>query len=65
LFEIEPSKPRWELKLECAFENGWQTIRVPVDKALLLASRTDDTARKTLLTQWQEKITSCKVEGHK
>ena len=59
LFAIEPREGDWELKLECAFKEGWQTITLPVDVELLLASRTDSAARARLLQSWSERFTAC------
>ncbi len=59
LFAIEPREGKWELKLECAVKEGWQTVTLPVDIELLLASRTDSDARTRLLQSWSAKFTAC------
>ena len=59
LFAIEPREDDWELKLECAFKDGWQTVTLPVDVELLLASRTDNAARARLLQSWSCRFTAC------
>ena len=59
LFAIEPRERDWELKLECAVKEGWQTVTLPVDIELLLASRTDSAARTRLLQSWGAKFTAC------
>ncbi len=61
LFEIEPRDGRWQLKVDCAIEDGWQAVTLAVDKGLLLASRTDAAARRQLLAQWQVRLSECKV----
>lgn len=61
LFEIEPHAEHWQLTVECAIENGWQTTTLPVAKALLLASRDDAAARKHLLYEWRERLAPCKT----
>ena len=59
LFVIEPREGDWELKLECAVKEGWQTVTLSVDIRLLLASRTDSDARARLLRSWGAKFAAC------
>lgn len=62
LFEIEPRDGQWELRVECAIEEGWETVVLPVPKALLLTGRDDAAARQQLLTDWRERLAACKVQ---
>lgn len=62
LFEIEPRDGQWELRVECAIEEGWENVVLPVPKALLLAGRDDVDARQQLLTDWRERLAACKVQ---
>lgn len=59
LFAIEPREGDWELKLECALKEGWQTIALPVELDLLLASRTESGARARLLQSWRDRMAAC------
>lgn len=59
LFAVEPREGDWELKLECALEEGWQTIALPVELDLLLASRTETDARARLLSSWGGRLAAC------
>jgi tRNA(Ser,Leu) C12 N-acetylase TAN1 len=59
LFAVEPREGDWELKLECALQDGWQMIALPVDLELLLASRTERSARGRLLRSWGERLKVC------
>jgi hypothetical protein len=59
LFALEPREGDWELKLECAFEEGWQTITLPVEVELLLASRKDSAVRARLLQSWTGRLAAC------
>lgn len=45
LFEVEPRQGHWEVRIDCALDQGWQTSVLLVDKALLLASAHDPGAR--------------------
>ena len=60
VFEVESHQGQWELRLECATEDSWQTLTLPVDKDLLLASRKEEDARIELLSQWRP-LWSCKL----
>ena len=52
LFDIEPGEERWKLKIDHAVQDGWQTVTVPVQKAMLLAARRDPQVRAELLATW-------------
>lgn len=62
LFEVEPRNSQWELRVECAIEEGWETMTLSVPKVLLLAGRNDAAARQRLLTDWRERLAACKVQ---
>lgn len=61
LFEVEPRNDAWELRLDCAVADGWQSLRLPLDKAKLLTSLEDPAARADLLAAWRARLASCKV----
>ncbi len=63
LFEIEPREDRWSLRVDCALDEGWQSVALPVDKSLLVASREDVLARERLLNEWRTQLGACKTEG--
>lgn len=56
LFTVDPREEGWELKVEHPVSEGWQTVTMPVDRELLLASRTDRSARRLLAQRWRERI---------
>jgi hypothetical protein len=56
LFTVDPREAGWELKIEHAVSEGWQTVTFPIDRELLLASRTDRGARRLLAQRWRERI---------
>lgn len=56
LFTVDPREGGWELKVEHPVIEGWQTVTLPVDRDLLLASRTDHGARRILAQRWRERI---------
>lgn len=60
LFEVEPREGHWEVRVDCALDQGWQTSVLLVDKALLLSSPHDPGARERLLQEWGTHLMSCK-----
>lgn len=62
LFEIEPREGPWSLRIDCALDDGWQSVALPVDKSLLVASREDIRAREHLLDEWRAQLHACKTE---
>lgn len=63
LFAIEPRESRWELKVECAVEEGWEAVVLPVDMPLLLASQTEPDARTRLAQTWGAKLAACRRQS--
>ncbi len=59
LFEIEPGNEFWELRVDCAIAQGWQSTVLSVDKSLLLASRKETAARDRLLNEWRKRLAAC------
>ena len=63
LFEVEPLEGEWELKVECAVEEGWETVRVPVGKELLLRAVKDSSAHQSLLDKLSEALSACLIKS--
>ena len=61
LFEVEPRDDEWEVRIECAMAQGWQTVNVSVDKAMLLASMDEPNVRRQLIADWQVRLSACKL----
>ena len=61
LFEIEPKEETWELRVECATTDGWQSLILPVEEKLLLTSQQDAVARNQLREQWRTRFSACKI----
>lgn len=61
LFEVEPEEQVWELRLECAFESGWTSLSVPVDRTDLLAAGTDSAAFQRLVEEVRSRVGECKT----
>lgn len=62
LFEIEPRPGQWEIKLECATDNGWGTFLLTADKDYLLHGQDDAIAHAVLLDNWRDSLAACKLK---
>ncbi len=60
LFEIELRDGFWELKVECAVDEGWGSYRVALDEQQLQAGFTDESARKALQEQCRKSLKECR-----
>jgi len=56
LFSVDPREEGWELKIEHPVPEGWERVTMPIDRDLLLASRTDRNARRRLAQCWRERL---------
>jgi hypothetical protein len=56
LFEVEPRAERWEVRVECALDSGWQSSVFTVEDKALRASRTDRLARDQLLSELHKRL---------
>ena len=63
VFAVEPREDGWEVKLECAVTQGWESLTLPVDIRLLLASPLDQEARTRLAQDWNARLAACRRAG--
>lgn len=63
LFEIEPRNGHWELKVECAVDEGWGSYCVALDEKKLHAGFDGGAARSELKTQCREGLKECRKNG--
>ena len=56
LFSVEPREECWQLKVEHPVREGWESVTVPIDGDLLLASRTDRDARRRLAERFRQRL---------
>lgn len=62
LFELEPGELHWTVRVECAVDDGWETVLLPADREMLSAGA--DYARcQEMLRQWRERLVACKPRG--
>lgn len=55
-FDVEPLGDDWRVHLECATDDGWQVIAFDAGADVLAASRTDASARRSLLREWASRL---------
>ncbi len=56
LFSVDPREEGWEIRVEHPVREGWEQVRMPIDRELLLASRTDRNARRQLARSWGSRL---------
>jgi len=59
LFEVEPREGHWEIRVECAVADGWETCLLTADKEYLLRGTDDDVVHQVLLDNWREALSDC------
>jgi len=62
LFEIEPKEGQWEIKIECAINEGWETCLLTAETDYLLHGIDDAIARRVLLDNWREALAACRIK---
>lgn len=60
LFQVEPDGSDWRLKVECATEDGWQSLELDVDGQELLASCRDGVAFGRLEERLRARLQDCR-----
>ena len=53
VYKVEPKESGWSVHVECAVEDGWKEVDVPVDPDELRASVHDLRIRSRLRKAWQ------------
>ena len=63
LFEIEPEEGQWEIKIECAIDQGWETFRLTAEKEYLLRGAEDAVAHAVMLDNWREALSAGRIKS--
>jgi len=58
LFEVEPREAQWELKVECAIDEGWGSFTLALEEPLLKS----ESEQAALLEQCRTALATCKRE---
>lgn len=59
LFQVEPRNGLWEVCIDCAAEEAWQSLTLTVDVTDLLQVEHNATVRQQLVTEWAAKLYGC------
>lgn len=59
IFEVEPGDGQWEIRVECAVADGWETCRLTADKEYLLRGTDDAIVHEVLVDNWREALCDC------
>lgn len=62
LFELDAFGRDWRLRLDCAIDEGWASMQLPVDRERLLACEQDDETREQLLADWRRRLQACRAD---
>ncbi len=63
LFEIEPHDGQWQLKVECAVDEGWGSFSVALDETKVYAGFNGDTARNEIKEQCRQSLIACRINS--
>lgn len=60
LFEIEPHDDKWEVKVECAMEEGWTNVSFMLTGDTLEASSNNEQLKQQLVDELSQNLCACK-----
>jgi hypothetical protein len=63
LFAVEHTARGWELRVECAAEEGWQTETILLGNELPGRSDADEDLRRRLMAFLEERLVPCRRRG--
>jgi len=62
LFGIEPQEGQWQLTVECAIDEGWETVKLKANKDYFQHGADDALFHQLLIDEWREALSACKVK---
>ena len=63
LFEIEPQEGQWQLTVECAIDEGWETVMLKANKDYFQHGVDDAVFHQLLIDEWRQALIACKVKN--
>ena len=63
VFDVEPQEGQWLLTVECAIDEGWQTVTLKANKDYFQHGADDAVFHQLLLDEWREALSTCKVKA--
>ena len=65
LYAIEPQEEQWQLTVECAIDEGWETVKIKANKGYFQHGIDDSVIHQLLLDEWRDALSACKVSALK
>jgi hypothetical protein len=62
VFDVEPKEEQWQLTVECAIDEGWQTVTLKANKDYFQYGADDAVIHQLLIDEWREALSACKVK---
>jgi len=62
IYEVEPHDGQWQLTVECATEDGWETVKFSAKEEYLIRGADDAFIHETLIDNLQEALSACKLK---
>lgn len=62
LYEVEPHEGQWQLSVECATEDGWETVKFSAKEEYLLRGVDDAVIHETLIDSLKEALSACQLK---
>lgn len=63
LFGIEPQEDQWQLTVECAIDEGWETVKLKANKDYFQHGTDDAVFHQLLIDEWRDALSACKVKA--
>ena len=63
LYAVEPQEGQWQLTVECAIDEGWETVKIRANKDYFQHGADDALLHQLLLDEWREALSACKVKA--
>ena len=62
IYEVEPQQGQWQLTVECATEDGWQTVKYGANEEYLLRGVDDAVVHEVLIDGLREALSACRLK---
>ena len=62
LYEVEPQEGQWQLTIECAIEDGWETVKFSANEEYFLRGVDDAVIHDILLDGLREALSACRFK---
>ena len=59
-FDIEPKEGQWQVNVECAIDEGWESFQLTASAEYLSRGKDDAILHQFLLDEWGGALMACK-----